>query len=101
MELNPLQKDKLCFGYDFRELKVVPRFTLSYFMEWLKKFQKKEEFLTGSKWFNQLMGNDSVLKMILDGKTESEIRQSWAKELNDYQLIRQKYLLYNDFNLPK
>ena len=101
MELNPLQKDKLCFGYDFRELKVVPRFTLSYFMEWLKKFQKKEEFLTGSKWFNQLMGNDSVLKMILDGKTESEIRQSWAKELNDYQLIRKKYLLYNDFNLPK
>ena len=101
MEINPIQKDKLCFGDDFRELKVVPRFTLSYFMNWLKKFQNKDEFLTGSKWFNQLMGNDLVLKMILDGKPESEIRQSWAKELNDYQLVRQKYLLYNDFKLDK
>jgi uncharacterized protein YbbC (DUF1343 family) len=101
MELNPLQKDKLCFGDDFRELKVLPRFTLSYFIDWFKKFQNKDEFLTGSKWFNQLMGNDLVLKMILDGKTESEISESWKKELADYQLIRQKYLLYNDFTLPK
>ncbi len=101
MELNPLQKDNLCFGDDLRGLKEAPRFTLSYFMDWLKKFQNKDEFLTGSKWFNQLMGNDLVLKMILDGKTESAIIESWKKELSDYQLIRQKYLLYNDFTLSK
>jgi hypothetical protein len=101
MELNPLQKDKLCFGDDLRELKNAPRFTLSYFIDWLKKFRNKDEFLTGSKWFNQLMGNDLVIKMILDGKTEAEISESWKKELSDYQLIRQKYLLYNDFTLSK
>jgi uncharacterized protein YbbC (DUF1343 family) len=101
MELNPLQKDKLCFGDDLRGLKEAPRFTLSYFMDWIKKFQNKDEFLTGSKWFNQLMGNDLVLKMVLDGKTEAEISESWKKELTDYQLIRQKYLLYNDFTLSK
>ena len=101
MELNPLQKDKLCFGDDFRGLANAPRFTLSYFIEWLKKFQNKDEFLTGSKWFNQLMGNDLVLKMILDGKTEAQISESWKKELVVYQLIRQKYLLYNDFTLIK
>ncbi|MEI6138053.1 MAG: DUF1343 domain-containing protein [Mariniphaga sp.] len=101
MELNPLQKDKLCFGDDLRGLKEAPRFTLSYFMGWLKKFQNTNEFLTGSKWFNQLMGNDLVLKMILDGKKEAEISRSWKKELADYQLIRQKYLLYNDFKVSK
>jgi len=101
MELNPLQKDKKCFGEDFRELKEVPRFTLSYFIEWLHKFKNKDEFLTRSQWFNQLMGNDQVLKLILEGKEEAEIPKSWATELTNYGAIRQKYLLYPDFNPAK
>jgi len=98
MELNPLQKDKVCYGDDFRELKDVPRFTLSYFIDWFHKFKNKEEFLTRSQWFNQLMGNDIVLKLILEGKNEAEIRKSWETELTNYNLIRQKYLLYPDHN---
>ena len=98
MELNPLQKDKVCYGDDFRELKDVPRFTLSYFIDWFHKFKNKEEFLTRSQWFNQLMGNDIVLKLILEGKSEAEIRKSWETELSNYNLIRQKYLLYPDHN---
>jgi len=101
MELNPLQKDKKCFGDDFRELKEVPQFTLSYFIDWLHKFKNKDEFLTRSQWFNQLMGNDQVLKLILEGKGEVEIRKSWEKELAEYGAIRQKYLLYPDFNQAK
>jgi len=101
MELNPLQKDKKCFGDDLRELKEVPKFTLSYFIEWLHKFKNKDEFLTRSQWFNQLMGNDKVLKLILEGKGEAEIRKSWQTELANYGAIRQKYLLYPDFNPAK
>ena len=101
MELNPLQKDKKCFGDDFRELKEVPQFTLSYFIDWIHKFKNKDEFLTRSQWFNQLMGNDKFLKLIIEGKGEVEIRKSWEKELADYGAIRQKYLLYPDFNQAK
>ena len=101
MELNPLQKDKVCFGDDFRELKEVPQFTLSYFINWLHKFKNREEFLTRSKWFNQLIGNDQVLKLILEGKDEAEIRKSWAVELANYGSIRHKYLLYPDFKSNK
>ena len=97
MELDPLQKDKVCFGDDFRELKEAPRFTLSYFINWFQKFKNKDEFLTRSQWFNQLMGNDQVLKLILEGKSEDEIRKSWEAELTKYALIRTKYLLYPDF----
>ncbi len=97
MELNPLQKDKVCYGEDLRELKESPRFTLSYFISWLNKFKNREEFVTRSSWFNQLMGNDLVLKLIFEGKGESEIRKSWQTELNNYALTRQKYLLYPDF----
>lgn len=101
MEINPLQKDKKCFGIDFRELKKVPAFTLFYFIDWFHKFKNKEEFLTRSQWFNQLMGNDTVLKLIIDGKSEPEIRKSWKAELANYEAIRQKYLLYPDFKLSK
>jgi uncharacterized protein YbbC (DUF1343 family) len=44
------------------------------------------------------MGNDIVLKLILEGKNEAEIRKSWETELTNYNLIRQKYLLYPDHN---
>jgi len=101
MELNPLQKDKKCYGEDFREIREVPKFTLSFFSDWLHKFKNKDEFLTSSKGFNQLMGNDTVLKLILEGKGEAEIRKSWEAELADYGAIRQKYLLYPDFNPAK
>jgi len=47
------------------------------------------------------MGNDTVLKLILEGKGEAEIRKSWEAELADYGAIRQKYLLYPDFNPAK
>ena len=101
MELNPLQKDKKCFGEDFRELNEAPHFTLSYFIDWFHKFKNKDEFLTRSQWFNQLMGNEKVLKLILEGKGEAEIRKSWETELVNYGAIRQKYLLYTDFNSTK
>ena len=101
MELNPLQKDKKCFGDDFRNLQEIPKFTLSYFIDWLHKFKNKDEFLTRSQWFNLLMGNDTVLKLILEGKGEAEIRKSWETELANYGAIRQKYLLYPDFKAIK
>ena len=31
------------------------------------------------------------------GLTETEIRQSWQPALNDFKIIRKKYLLYPDF----
>jgi uncharacterized protein YbbC (DUF1343 family) len=101
MELNPLQKDKICFGDDLRELTANPRFTLSFFINWMHKFKNSGEFVTRGAWFNQLMGNDVVLKLIYEGKGEAEIRKSWEAELSDYALLRQKYLLYPDFNTFK
>ena len=94
MDLNPLNKDKVCYGIDLRKAKEVPNFTLSYFIDWYNKFENKKEFLTREKWFNTLMGNDKVLSLILAGKSEEEIRQSWEKELESYREMRKKYLIY-------
>jgi len=97
MELNPLHKDVTCYGVDLRDLKEAPKFTLSFFLEWYLKFHNKDEFITRAKWFNMLMGNETVLKLIKEGKSEDEIRKSWEPELNAYRELRKKYLLYPEF----
>ena len=101
MEMNPLQKDKICFGDDLREIGETPHFTLSFFIDWLRKFKNSEQFITRDYWFNKLMGNDQILKLILEGKDEAEIRKSWSDEVKAYGAIRQKYLLYPDSIIQK
>ncbi len=93
-EMNPLQKDKICYGEDLRNLKEIPRFTLKYFLDWYKKFENTNEFLTKARWFNLLMGDDLILKQIQTGKSEKEISATWQEELNNYKMVRSKYLLY-------
>jgi len=96
MAKSPLHMGQKCYGEDFREMKDVPRFTLKYFLDWYHRFPNEKDFLTRERWFNLLMGTDTVLKQIRKGKTEQEIRASWQPELNNYRQIRKKYLLYPD-----
>lgn len=97
MDISPLHKDVACYGVDLRNLIDVPKFTMSFFLDWYRKFQNKEEFITRPKWFNLLMGNETVLKLIKEGKDEDEIRKSSEPELKTYKEMRKKYLLYPDF----
>ncbi len=94
MEMNPLHKNVTCYGDDLRGITEIPKFTLSYFLEWYHKFQNAEKFITREKWFNLLIGNDTVLKLIQEGENEDEIRKSWENELQSYKEMRKKYLLY-------
>jgi uncharacterized protein YbbC (DUF1343 family) len=97
MEMNPLHKNVTCYGVDLRGIREIPKFTLSYFLEWYHKFQTADDFITREKWFNLLMGNQTVLKLIREGKDEDEIRKSWEDELKAYIEMRKTYLLYPEF----
>lgn len=56
----------------------------------------RNDFFTKDKgrWFDLLAGNDKLRKDIIAGKTETEIRAAWKKDLEKFQIIRSKYLLY-------
>ncbi len=95
--MNPLNKGKVCYGVDLRELNKVPRFTLKYFLVFYNKYENKTEFLTRERWFNLLAGTDLLLKEIKSGKSEEEILRYFQPELDRYKQIRKKYLLYPDF----
>lgn len=97
VSVNPLNKGKVCYGIDLRELNEIPQFTLKYFLDFYHKYEKKSEFLTRESWFNQLAGNNTLLKQIKEGKTEKEIFDSLKPQLDKYKTIRKKYLLYPDF----
>lgn len=92
MSKTPPQQDKKCYGRDLRNTSLDHRFTLEYLLEAYKISGKKEKFF--NNFFDKLAGSDQLRKDILAGKSETEIRASWKKELELYNILRSKYLLY-------
>ena len=95
--VSPLNKDKKCYGVDLRSIKDAPEFTLKYFLDFYNKYESKEEFLTSERWLNLLAGTDSLIIQIRNGVPEEEIVKSWQPGLEAYKIMREKYLLYPDF----
>jgi len=48
-------------------------------------------------FFTRLAGTELLQKQIQEGLDEETIRKSWQSGLSKYQLVRKKYLLYQDF----
>lgn len=89
-----------CNGYmlkDFGEMFV--RNSKSLYLYWLmgmyEKYPDKKKFFT--PYFDKLAGTSQLREQIMNGVSEEEIRKSWQPALNNYKLLRQKYLLYPDF----
>ena len=95
MDKNPKYKDQPCYGRDFREEKELNQINLQFVIDFYKKSEMSADFFT--PYFNTLIGNDVVKQMIIQGKSATEIRQSWQPELELYKQLRKKYLLYPDF----
>ncbi len=94
MSKNPPQKDNVCFGIDLRTKDVGHRMTLEYLLDFYRRFPDQSKFFSNSRFFDLLAGNSELRTMIIDGKTEQEIRQSWQPELQEYHKLRNRYLLY-------
>lgn len=63
----------------------------------LKAYQwspKKDQFF--NSFFEKLAGTKELRQQIIAGKSEQEIRSSWAAGLDHFKQIRKKYLLYAD-----
>ena len=91
---NPMHKGVACYGEDLRNVTDVNGFTLRYLLRFYRLSGEGAAFFSRPRWFDLLMGTDSVRKAILQGKSEKEICDNWQKELQTYQDMRQKYLLY-------
>ncbi len=93
---NPMHKDELCYGVDLRKISNPRGFTLRYLLNFYKKSGQGADFFIRPRWFDQLMGDTSVRKSIIQGKTEAEIKADWKPGLVKYKKMRAKYLLYTE-----
>ena len=95
MQMDPEHEGKVCYGLDLRKLNPDSiRFTLKYLIDFYQKFPEKEKFFNRPEWINLLAGNDLLLKQIMAGLSEEEIKASWKEELDKYKEMRKKYLIY-------
>ena len=92
---SPKHKEMICYGQDLRKKLPSKKLDLSYLITFYHKLSQQDEpFFLENNFFNLLAGNSSLKEMIIRGKTEDEIRQSWQKGLKAYLEKREKYLIY-------
>lgn len=97
--INPKLKGNTCYGFDLRNVSVykireLKQINLTYLFTFYNDLQLGDKFFT--PFFDKLAGSDKLRKMILEGKSEKQIRESWQAGIENYKKIRAKYLLYPD-----
>lgn len=96
---NPKFKDQKCYGYDLHDFGNVVRGLKSIYIFWIidayKNAPDKSKFF--NSYFDKLAGGSTLRNQIIAGKSEDEIKKSWAEGINQFKQIRKKYLLYKDF----
>jgi uncharacterized protein YbbC (DUF1343 family) len=89
----PKHQDKLCYGMDLSETNRINRLDLNYLIEAYQATEKKEEFF--NDFFTKLAGTKSLQEQIENGHTAYEIKKNWVRGLQEYDTMRQAYLLYD------
>lgn len=95
---DPFLNGKICFGKDLRQFpEIKGKLDLSFVIDAYQNFDKKtQDFFLKNLWFDTLAGTDELRKQIISGTSETEIRKSWQKDLENFEKIRRKYVLYEN-----
>jgi uncharacterized protein YbbC (DUF1343 family) len=93
MAKNPPYENQVCYGLDLRNVKVERKLSLQYLLDFYKAFPDKAKFFNNSS-FDTHLGTSTLREQITAGWTEEAIRNSWKDGLDKYNLVRNKYLLY-------
>ncbi len=99
VSLNPPYKGIECSGYYLRgvvpEMINNPGIRLQWLISMYNSYSEKTKFFTS--FFNKLAGTGKLRQQIESGLSEEEIKASWQDDLERFQKVRHKYLLYRDF----
>ncbi len=96
---EPKYLDKRCYGLDLKKDTYLKEHPRKMNLSWIKKMYanlNKPDFFDRN--FNFHSGNSELQEQLKAGLSEEEIRKTWQKDLDNFKIIRKKYLLYPDFN---
>ena len=96
----PKHEGLQCFGWDFsdedvRLLRTSNKAPGIYKMVYEQSEVNNDFFID---FFDKLAGGVELRQGIIDGLSPSELQAIYSKGLEDFKLVRKKYLLYPDFN---
>lgn len=93
---NPPQLDRLCYGVDLSgksdEEIWEKGIDLSYLIDAYRNLNLDDHFFR--PFFELLIGNENIRKMIKSGKSADEIKASWQEDVARFREERKPYLLY-------
>ena len=88
----PKLKGVLSYGEDLRNYETSNMIELKWLKNSFTQINDKNNFFRSD--FDKLSGTSNLKKQIIEGLSESEIRDSWKEGLEKFKKIRKKYLLY-------
>ncbi|MFR9503773.1 MAG: DUF1343 domain-containing protein [Rikenellaceae bacterium] len=94
---NPLQRGVKCYGEDLREVTPPEGFSLSLFIDFMNRSGEGVDIISSTQLFNMLSGDSSLKGMLASGMSEEQIKATWSEELDEYRVMRERYLLYRDY----
>ncbi len=95
---DPFLNGKLCYGENLsNHTEDLRKLNLSWLLKAYKDYKNPQQnFFLANLFFDKLAGTDELRKQIIAGKPEEEIRKSWQKDLDDFQKIHAKYVMYEN-----
>lgn len=91
---DPLLNGQLCFGYNYSDSIAPRRLNLNPIISMYAAFTNKEGFFLKNNFFNLLIGNSDTRRQIEIGQSEEMIRKGWQAGIEEFLVIRTKYLIY-------
>ena len=95
---NPPQLDRKCYGRDLRSISdeeaIAQGINLEYVIDAYRNLNMGDKFFRS--FFENLIGNGEIRKMIESGKSADEIKRTWADDVARFREQRKPYLLYPD-----
>lgn len=93
---NPPLLGKLCQGVDLRDSDIDSVISngvdLSYIIDAYTHISPNDNFF--NSFFDKLIGNANIRKMIEEGRTAQEIKATWLDDVEKFKKLRAPYLLY-------
>ncbi len=105
---NPPLLDKKCYGRDLRSLDdeaiIAKGINLEYLIDAYQKmnvpvdefFDNGYKYAGAKEFFEKLIGDGNVRRMIAEGKTAEEIKATWTDDVEAFKTQRRPYLLYEE-----
>ena len=89
----PKYENLTCYGLNLENEEYLSKIDLKWLILAYKNEKNKDNFFKSG--FHRLAGNKLLEEQIKKGLSEKEIRKTWKKGLDNFKLIREKYLIYN------